>query len=128
MDTSETYIKMSDCPEIQAKKQCYNMGDYFTKLVLDEYPLCFCRIASMPKTNTIWLPRQDQLQEMVRDKIILRDFHLTQSSKGLWKLSDNEGLRNNELCAMGESMEQLWLAFVMKEKYGKVWNGESWSV
>ena len=24
------------------------------------------------------------------------------------------------------SMEQLWLAFVMKEKYNKTWNGESW--
>jgi hypothetical protein len=25
-----------------------------------------------------------------------------------------------------ESWEQLWLAFVMKEKYNKVWNGEDW--
>ena len=24
------------------------------------------------------------------------------------------------------SMEQLWLAFVMKELYSKVWNGEDW--
>jgi hypothetical protein len=24
------------------------------------------------------------------------------------------------------SPEQLWLAFVMKEKYNKVWNGEDW--
>ena len=24
------------------------------------------------------------------------------------------------------SMEQLWLAFVMKEKYNKTWNGEEW--
>ena len=24
------------------------------------------------------------------------------------------------------SMEQLWLAFVMKDKYKKVWNGEDW--
>ncbi len=24
------------------------------------------------------------------------------------------------------SMEQLWLAFVMKEKYNKVWTGEEW--
>ena len=26
------------------------------------------------------------------------------------------------------SMEQLWFAFVMKEKYGKVWDGESWKI
>jgi len=24
------------------------------------------------------------------------------------------------------SMEQLWLAFIMSEKYGKVWNGDDW--
>jgi len=24
------------------------------------------------------------------------------------------------------SMEQLWLAFVMNEKYNKVWNGKDW--
>ena len=24
------------------------------------------------------------------------------------------------------SMEQLWMAFYMKEKYNKVWNGEKW--
>ena len=24
------------------------------------------------------------------------------------------------------SMEQLWLAFVMKSKYNKTWNGEDW--
>jgi hypothetical protein len=24
------------------------------------------------------------------------------------------------------SSEQLWLAFVMEEKYGKIWNGEGW--
>jgi len=25
----------------------------------------------------------------------------------------------------GKTMEQLWLAFVMSEKYGKIWNGEN---
>ena len=24
------------------------------------------------------------------------------------------------------SFEQLWLVFVMKEKYGKTWNGQDW--
>jgi len=28
--------------------------------------------------------------------------------------------------AIFNSMEQLWLAFVMKEKFDKVWNGEDW--
>ena len=47
----------------------------------------------------VWLPRQDQLQEMVE--------------------KDNFSVK-------ATSMEQLWLAFVMKEKYNKQWNGEGW--
>lgn len=30
------------------------------------------------------------------------------------------------ICSYFPSMEQLWLAFVMKEKYNKVWNGNDW--
>ncbi len=26
------------------------------------------------------------------------------------------------------SMEQLWLAFVMKEKHGKTWDGNQWEL
>ena len=26
------------------------------------------------------------------------------------------------------SMEQLWLAFVMSEKYNKIWNGKEWDL
>lgn len=27
---------------------------------------------------------------------------------------------------LGDSIEQLWLAFVMHKKYGKVWDGQEW--
>ena len=67
--------------------------------------------------GVIWLPRQDQLQEMVNlepTPLLLSRFH------GWFK---NEVI--NRKCL--ESMEQLWLAFVMKEKYGKTWDGETWS-
>lgn len=69
----------------------------------------------------IWLPTQAQLQEMVRgdntvDLMVDRFFEyftLNWSclSSFWWKES---------------SFEQLWLAFVMKEKYQKIWDGNDW--
>ena len=32
----------------------------------------------------------------------------------------------NSPCIDFQSMEQLWLAFVMSERYSKIWNGEDW--
>ena len=62
--------------------------------------------------SVIWLPRQDQLQQLsglcMEDNIILF-YEFVESNKPLWNLG---------------SMEQLWLAFVMHEKYGKMWNDE----
>jgi len=63
--------------------------------------------------NIIWLPRQDQLQEMVNTEwhelgIIL--YLLI----GFWQVNEKKF----------SSMEQLLLAFVMKRKYNKEWNDE----
>lgn len=81
---------------------------------------------SIVRERATWLPRQDQLQEICY--IIYYE---------QWKLHNNEDDRrkiiftmlrefyiysnnmNNEL----DSMEQLWLAFVMWKKCGKRWNG-----
>jgi len=64
------------------------------------------------RPDTIWLPRQDQLQEMVGQPY-------SRPSKQLRELAEfsDEGHPS-------ASFEQLWLAFVMKEKYGKTWKGE----
>jgi hypothetical protein len=68
--------------------------------------------------NYTWLPHQYQLQPIVK--------HLYESSFGILD-------RFVEYCANLENdiirsyyMEQLWLVFVMKEKYGKVWTGKDW--
>ena len=73
------------------------------------------------------LYRQDQLQEIWRRE------YLKRPSKYGWfgefcnfigdVYSDYDLMNADEVF---ESMEQLWLAFVMKELYGKVWNGEEW--
>lgn len=68
----------------------------------------------------IWLPRQDQLQEMITP-----DLYGWESIDSKDRLDFFYGYIDGQ----GDpeySMEELWLAFVMKEKYGKSWNGEDW--
>ena len=65
----------------------------------------------------IWLPRQDQLQEMFNRTT----WHLEQSFHYFFlersKIKGNSDKR---------TMEQLWLAFVMDEKFNKIWNKDKW--
>lgn len=72
----------------------------------------------------IWLPRQDQLQEMI---IGLPQCH-GRVMKPLIEclVKFEEWFHNDEPKAEFNSMEQLWLAFVMKEKYKKTWDGRKW--
>ena len=111
MDT--TFIKMADCPEIQ---------DGWQPKTADFY--CYANkihtvrnyLADQVKTyGDIWLPTQSQLQEMVesaecyhnRPRYLLTAF-LKYCTESLYLAS----------------MEQLWLAFVMKEKFNKTWDGD----
>jgi hypothetical protein len=75
--------------------------------------------------NAIWLPRQDQLQEMITVYDTMDDNKDEQLSSfyefcfsGYW--ADEYHKRNRM------SYEQLWLAFVMNKKYNKKWNGKNW--
>lgn len=73
--------------------------------------------------NGVAFKTQDQLQEMIHDlKYSKRQFsgsHGLLRDFGYWVEEES-----NLPCA---SMEQLWLAFVMKEKYQKVWTGNDWT-
>ena len=108
MDVSSEYIKMCErAEEIQKGWRPY-MGDFL-------YCPQICTIAiyssePKPHKDDIWLPRQDQLQEMVMGEKIW------------WKLNQSfwNWLWTKEDIVSNKSMEQLWLAFAMKEKYGKV--------
>jgi len=66
--------------------------------------------------DVVWLPRQDQLQEMI-----------AKPKYNLAKLRAITHFIMNEYgISIDWSMEQLWLAFVMKERWNKVWDGEKW--
>lgn len=70
----------------------------------------------------IWLPRQDQLQEMIHDyKFSKRQFS---GSHGL--LRDFAYWVEEESKLPCASMEQLWLAFVMLTLYHKKWYNGEW--
>ncbi len=72
----------------------------------------------------VWLPRQDQLQEMVTADGLSR---VSECAAGLIEsFYQWWGVYSQHHYSTRESMEQLWLIFVMKEKYNKEWNGEEW--
>ena len=60
-----------------------------------------------------WLPRQDQLQDMLGDTLSLQYFDELHDAYQLYG-------------SYAKTHEQLWLAYVMYEKFGKKWNGKEW--
>jgi len=71
--------------------------------------------------DCVWLPRQDQLQDMIPNEPAW-DYRFSKFSNWV----DTE--LGMEVCNSVDSMEQLWLAFVMNELYQKKWNGKEWVI
>jgi len=160
MDTSKEYIKMCEkAEEIQklwwtgslfgndgdGLKASGNNGDYFLD---NAYGISIKGIGSgtyCREPKPIWLPKQDQLQEMIEGdwitiQVSFYDFIFTYANN-LCAKHFNEGITSihdfvdgntfYERCKKivykkWNSFEKAWLAFVMKEKYNKIWNGEEW--
>jgi len=118
MDTSKEYIKMCDCPEIQEEWES-KVGDfYFVRDGLFR-PMSTVDVydgggyAVLPRdANYGWLPRQDQIQEMLGGypilyclRMLYMEFHPEFEP---------------------DSFEQLWLAFYMHDKHKKKWDDKRW--
>ena len=76
----------------------------------------------LPETHVVIKRLRSRLEKNHPEVIFLAEAHQTPS---LTKSYFGDG----DECHMAYNfplMEQLWLAFVMKEKFGKVWNGEDW--
>ncbi len=76
-----------------------------------------------PKEKTIWLPRQEDLQDMV-DYNGGQEFHIKFHLDYKYMAWDSTEYWQ----CYATSMTQLWLAFVYKQKYNKVWDGEDWVI
>ena len=130
---------MSDCPEIQEAMPIFSkrLTSFFWYRD-EQHQSGIVSIRGWDNITTatweyIWLPRIDQLQEIM--------------SESLWEMIDKFAdwlpignsveygvigsvcwAKHKEYTSQFTSMEQLWLAFVMKKKYNKIWNGEEWVV
>ena len=133
MDTSVEYVKM--CEKATEIQKNYNIkrriGDYFFDKSGGGVLVWVSPDDGSFYLDTIYIPRQDQLQEILykddqnpcgHDSLALRiGNHFSQF---MYKGMPNEWNRKYGKCI--GSMEQLWLAYVMYEKYSKVWAGTDW--
>ena len=134
MDTSETYIKMADCEEIQEYRTTVGLkyGDYYHRKDMfpqhvDIFPDSGWALNGQIVYGFIWLPRQDQLQAMVGGKFDTWSY----MAKCFSDFATSDGWRSvppdfRVIETVYNSMEQLWMAFAMKEKHGKQWSGTEW--
>lgn len=133
MDTTPEYIRMCEAAtEIQEAWEPRAGDYYFAKerrgRIFPGYmyigiDVPAVRVICRPEAynfieGDIWLPRQDQLQAMVQDQ-------RSSAQMAQWLA---EWLRAYNYCleylSGDASMEQLWLAFVMNEKYNQRWDSE----
>ncbi len=84
----------------------------------------YARECDEMKEQSLWLPRQDQLQRMIEPDISL----IHSIIRRVVEKTYHDYSRNIVVSApeLFYSMEQLWLAYIMSEKFGKVWNEEEW--
>jgi len=131
MDTTPKYIKMCEMAEEIQEGWKPTQGDFYQLgCKRDKTPAicilgchwekcegCHYEVNSL-KDECVWLLRQDQSQEMVDDGVlffVLEEFH------------QFVFLEYGPYCAETfNSREQLWLAFVMHEKFNKVWRNDRW--
>jgi len=147
MDTSKEYIEMCEKAEEIQPHDDWEDGDFFYHELKvqesagygggvfvecdQEYTLheAYRSKGDRHKNKRwVWLPRQDQLQEIVRGS---KHLHLLAYEFAAYFHGSIDPLypeigRDNFTVDSDNSMEQMWLAFVMKVKYSKIWDGEEW--
>ena len=123
MDTSKEYIKMCDCEEIyggwfpKVGDFCWYINSKMNYVLqYKDYELAKKEGRISAIEGCIWLPRQDQLQEIFGWTQIQyhNDFDLF-----------DDYFENGEIPI---SWEKLWLRMCMKEKHNKTWNGDEWEI
>jgi len=122
VDTGKEYIEM--CEDADVEIQSFSSNHF------GEHE--FWGNSEKDNENQIWLPRQDQLQDMMWNKNAECEY-VTQEEVD----SDYFCLMQQPFTYLDDlvmdnvpvhSMEQLWLAFVMSEKFNKIWDGKYWVI
>jgi len=100
----------------------FSKYEFYVKkdFIKDIDPLGIINVELWEYKKCVWLPRQDQLQDMVWDS--LGTYCSNKMNSLTWGVWDFYNTIDDV-----DSMEQLWLAFVMRELYNKQWNGNEWA-
>ena len=117
MDTSLDYVKMCDCAEVQDIRIMRDRFDFVCRRLseVDDYVR---NVTDFNSVDTIWLPRQDQLQEMTLfdgDRI---DVHSYFDTFNRWQM--------NTVPPMGCTPEKLMLMYMMHLTHDKEWKEGEW--
>jgi hypothetical protein len=123
MDTSKQYIEM--CEQALPDIGCHSWSDgdfaYRNGKVEVFHQKAADNMGWQTGDQCIPIYRQDQLQEMVKDI-----FPLNNDGKYYWHKLFITFLTELNIYDWSWSPEQLWLVFVLKKKFNKIWNGENW--
>jgi len=112
MDISKKYIKMCDWTELQQKCTPYMENAFFRY---------------NNKTIPIWLPSQDQWQEMIINCFPQQRIDFIALALDFSDWIQGQTFEMRQYTESFTSMEQLWMAFVMYKFHDKQWNGEKWN-
>jgi len=143
---TDNYIKIKMCEQAEEIQEVWRnpfrnkFGDLYWRgnkyLMIPEACILNTDSHFIPEEE-VWLPTQEQLQEMVLP-IFLKRYSTTHAlrndSSFIYRMIIEKFQRwinrsspsFDEYMAMFNSMNELWLAFVMHEKYNKIWTGEKW--
>lgn len=125
---TERYIKMCEKAEEIQREWKPELGDRywntFWKLCEYNYSEVICSSSFEKgdideKVKNIWLPTQEQLQEMLDGDYFYHAFNLDVVNETMKRLYSEDGLYSPF-----ETGNEFWLAFVMWKRYGKVWDDE----
>ena len=112
---TELFIKQCEQAEEIQKLWKTENGDWVYWKVTKSIKIITDHFFTESFKDFIWLPTQEQLQEMVKKRHIyylIKDFQIFQVKHTI-------GLHIN-------NMNELWLAFIMHECYNKVWLKGRW--
>ena len=123
-------IKMCEANEEIQKEWKNETGDFVYWKVTKSIKVLTNHFYTDDWGEFIWLPTQEQLQEMLFLKSNIFDGYDNVISIiyyfQLWLNEKFYGYYMRKPYPKGNILNELWLAFVMKEKYNKTWTGEKW--
>ena len=128
MDVSREYIKMcEEAKEIQ--KSISSAGNWHSYGNSEAVVSSQGSFYTLQNGGWVWLPRQDQLQEMIngswQSKLARLDIFCDPPTPEIIKAHEKiyqKVLARHKYINNFTSFEQLWLAFVMHERYEKYWS------